>query len=93
MEVMICWSGARSNAMALALREWLPTVIQCIRPWMSEHNFAAGNRWLEKLGKQLATTDFGVLCLTPEALSAPWLLFEAGSLATHPRRRAPGGLR
>jgi hypothetical protein len=48
---------------------------------MSEHDISAGSRWAEELHQQLESSNFGVLCLTPENINAPWLLFEAGSLA------------
>jgi hypothetical protein len=48
---------------------------------MSEQDIEAGSRWGDKLNRTLESSDFGVLCLTPENLNAPWLLFEAGSLA------------
>lgn len=49
--------------------------------WMSQRDIEAGLLWSEKLNRTLESSDFGVLCLTPENLNAPWLLFEAGSLA------------
>jgi hypothetical protein len=48
---------------------------------MSEHDIAAGARWGHELTSQLSESRIGVICLTPENLSAPWLLFEAGALA------------
>jgi hypothetical protein len=40
-----------------------------------------GVRWSQQLNEELEKSTFGVLCLTPENLDAPWLFFEAGSLA------------
>ncbi|MCP4248071.1 MAG: toll/interleukin-1 receptor domain-containing protein [bacterium] len=81
MKVMICWSGDRSKAAAEALREWLPSVLHGVAPWMSEHDLDAGSRWGKNLDESLGATGFGILCLTPAALHADWLLFEAGALS------------
>jgi hypothetical protein len=69
--------------LAKALAGWLPDVIQNVETWMSENDLSAGSRWANELGRQLEECDFGVLCLTRESLTSPWLLFEAGSLAKH----------
>ena len=42
-------------------------------------------RWGRDLDEQLEASDFGILCLTPDNLTAPWIHFEAGSLAKDPR--------
>ncbi|MDP1571477.1 MAG: TIR domain-containing protein [Vicinamibacterales bacterium] len=81
MRVFISWSGDRSRVVAEALRDWLPSVIQSIRPWMSAHDIDAGSRWGDRVGVELQKSDFGVLCVTPENVQAPWLLFEAGALS------------
>ena len=81
MKVFISWSGIRSRAVAFSLRKWLPDVIQNVEPFMSENDIGAGMRWGADLTRQLENTDIGILCLTPENLTASWLLFEAGSLA------------
>lgn len=81
MKVFISWSGPRSKAIASALRELLPDALQNVEAWMSDHEIAAGARWSNELGHALEGSAFGVICLTPENLTAPWLLFEAGSLA------------
>jgi hypothetical protein len=80
-KVFISWSGQRSKQIAAALRTWIPDVFQNIDVWMSDDDIIAGARWGAELGNQLETTNFGILCLTPENVKAPWLLFEAGSLA------------
>jgi len=81
MDVFISWSGDRSKALASALKELLPDAVQGVVAWMSDRDINAGSRWVEELNKKLDNTNFGVLCLTPENLGAPWLLFEAGSLS------------
>jgi len=79
MKVFIGWSGDRSQAMAIALREWLPLVLHYAEPWLSEKDIAAGERWAEAIAKELEVSNFGILCVTRENLASPWIVFEAGS--------------
>ena len=81
MKVFISWSGERSKAVAQALRDWLPNVIQAVEPWMSEADIAKGARWGLDMARELDETRVGIICLTPENLNAPWILFEAGALS------------
>ncbi len=66
---------------AVALREWLPDVIQGVEPWMSSADIEAGARWSSRVQDELAASNFGIICVTPENQTAPWLLFEAGAIA------------
>jgi hypothetical protein len=68
-------------AVAQALRQWLPDVIQSIEPWMSLEDIDAGARWGSDIAAELSATRFGIICLTGENQTAPWILFEAGALA------------
>jgi hypothetical protein len=81
MKVFLSWSGPRSQRVALALRDWLTKVLITVDPWMSKVDIDTGARWGSELALQLADTSFGVVCLTPENVHAPWVLFEAGALA------------
>lgn len=81
MNVFISWSGARSKKVALLLREWLPNVIQAADVWMSDADIDAGVRGINEIFDQLEHARVGIICLTPENLAAPWLLFEAGALS------------
>src|SRR5258708_34410512 len=81
MKVFLSWSGEQSKLAAKALHDWLPTVIQTVRPYMSAENINKGQRWSVDISKQLEETHFGVICMTPENLKAPWVLFEAAPLS------------
>jgi hypothetical protein len=81
MNVFISWSGPRSHAVAKKLYDWLPDVIQAVDPWLSSEDIRKGQRWSVELAQKLETIQIGIICLTPENLTAPWLLFEAGALS------------
>lgn len=81
MKVFISWSGERGQLLAQALHGWLPLVLHYVQPWLSEADVAAGDRWAQAVAKELETSNFGVICVTPENLTSPWVLFEAGALA------------
>jgi len=81
MKVFISWSGERSRALAEAVHNWLPNVIQAVQPWMSANDVDKGSRWRTGLANELEQTTVSIICLTPENLTAPWLNFEAGALS------------
>ncbi|TYW33983.1 TIR domain-containing protein [Vibrio cholerae] len=81
VKVFISWSGERSRYIAEAIRGWLPKVIQAVEPWMSQEDIASGGRWSFEIASQLETSKFGILCITPENESNPWIMFEAGALS------------
>ena len=81
MPIFISWSGARSKAIAEALHEWLPLVIQNVEPWMSKNSIGKGLRGEGEMAKSLEEAQVGIICLTPTNLHADWILFEAGALS------------
>ena len=81
MKVFISWSGETSKAVAETLHDWIPNVIQAVKPWISSENIDKGARWSADMAKQLGETRVGVICLTPDNLEEPWILFEAGALS------------
>lgn len=80
MDVFLSWSQPRSEAVAKALRDWLPLVLQSARPWLSRE-IEKGARWDDVIADKLETCSFGVICLTPENLHTDWIVFEAGALS------------
>jgi hypothetical protein len=80
MKIFISWSGERSKSLAQAFREWLPLVLHYVEPWLSEADIDAGERWAQSVAKELATSNFGIICVTSENIISPWVLFEAGAL-------------
>lgn len=81
MKVFISWSGNKSHKVGLVFREWLPSVIQSLEPYVSSEDIDKGARWSTDIAKELEDSTFGILCVTKENLHAPWLSFEAGALS------------
>lgn len=81
MKVFLSWSGNRSKEVASLLSEWLCCVIQAARPWISTRDLDRGSLWFGEINDQLKDTTVGIICLTQENKSRPWILFEAGALA------------
>jgi len=80
MRVFLSWSGVRSKMVAEGFADWLRQVIQATDPWLSS-DIEKGVRWGPEVAENLETSRVGILCLTPENLAEPWILFEAGALS------------
>ena len=81
MKVFISWSGNKSHKVGMIFREWLPSVIQSLEPYVSSEDIDKGARWSSDIAKELENSTFGILCVTKDNLYAPWLSFEAGALS------------
>lgn len=81
MQIFISWSGPTSEKLATTLRDWLPLVIQAVRPYVSSEDIKKGSRWGSNLAERLSESRLGIICVTKENVSAPWLNFEAGALS------------
>jgi hypothetical protein len=81
VKVFVSWSGPLSHRVAVAWREWLPSVLQVVEPYVSSEDIDKGARWGSEISKELEGSSFGILCVTAENLDAPWLNFEAGALS------------
>lgn len=81
MKVFISWSGEKSKKIALIFREWLPSIIQSVVPYVSSEDIDKGSRWSTDIANELENSSFGILCVTRDNLESPWLCFEAGALS------------
>ncbi|HEX8141541.1 MAG TPA: toll/interleukin-1 receptor domain-containing protein [Pyrinomonadaceae bacterium] len=81
MNLFLSWHARRSRAVADALYDWLPKVIQKVKPWFSATSIEKGARWGTEVADKLDKSRFGIICLTPENLNSEWILFEAGALS------------
>src|SRR5437867_3474988 len=81
MKVFISWSGDLSKRVAEIFNSWLKCVLQGTEPFLSTEDIEKGSLWFSDLDDQLKDTQVGIICLTRDNKAAPWILFEAGSLA------------
>jgi hypothetical protein len=81
MKIFVSWSGESSHGVALALKEWIPGVINAIVPYVSSEDIDKGARWAGRLAEELEGSNFGIICVTPDNVSTPWINFEAGALS------------
>ncbi|WP_148255302.1 TIR domain-containing protein [Aidingimonas lacisalsi] len=81
MKVFISWSGEVSRKVAEAIREWLPTVLQTVKPYFTPSDIEKGTRWSSDIAKELDDSKAGIFCVTRENLFSQWLMFEAGAIS------------
>lgn len=81
MKVFISWSGELSKAIAEQLKKWIPCIIQSIDVFFSPEDIEKGENWDTKISQVLSDCKYGIICLTPQNVSAPWINFEAGAIA------------
>ncbi len=80
-KVFISWSGPLSQKLGEALRNWLPSALQFVKPYFSPEDIEKGAKWSTEIAKELETSNIGVICLTRDNTEKPWILFEAGALS------------
>lgn len=81
MKVFISWSGNQSKEIAEAIRAWLPSVLQTVKPYFTPNDIEKGNRWSSDIANELDSSSVGVFCITRENLNSPWIMFEAGAIS------------
>lgn len=81
MKVFISWSEKDSRKFGEALRDWLPAVLQFVKPYFTPSDVEKGSRWNSEIAKELESSKMGIICVTRENLHSDWVLFEAGALS------------
>jgi len=83
MSVFLGWAGERSRQAALTLQACLKRVFndQRLPSWMSDEDVGLGQPWRDQLRAALGVHKWAIVCLSPECVDKPWLLFEAGAIS------------
>lgn len=80
-KVFLSWSGELSRKLADALRGWLPSALQSVKPYFTPEDIEKGSKWGPEISKELENSNIGIVCLTRDNTEKPWILFEAGALS------------
>jgi hypothetical protein len=67
--------------LAEVLCDWLPAVLQSVKPFFTPSDIEKGARWGKDISQELEVSMFGIFCMTQENLTRPWIMFEAGALS------------
>lgn len=81
MEIFISWSGELSKELGEIFRDWIPGVLQFVRPYFTPDDVEKGSRWSTEIAKELQESQIGIIVLTRDNLLNPWIMFEAGALS------------
>lgn len=83
-KLFISWSGAHTREVAKGLKKVIEetifpkTGLEC---FVSNIDIVAGTDWWIKISEELKSCDIGILCVTNENITAPWIFYEAGEMA------------
>lgn len=80
-KVFISWGGNLSKQLAEEVKNWLPSVLQFVKPYFSPDDIEKGTHWESDIASELASSQIGIICLTRDNINRPWILFEAGALS------------
>ena len=56
-KVFISWSGDLSNKLADAVSEWLPNVLQSVKPYFTPSDIEKGAKWASGISRELENSD------------------------------------
>ena len=82
MSMFISWSGKRSRLVAKAFYDLFPMIfMQPKTEFYLSTGIYKGADWNANLNEGLQAADVGILCVTRDNYTAPWMIYEAGFLS------------
>lgn len=81
MRAFFSWSGELSKAVANAFYNWLPSVLQNVKPYLSAEDIDKGEKWMNNISSNLEETSIGIVFVTKENVTSPWINYETGALS------------
>ncbi len=81
MKVFVSWSGELSCQIAEVLKKMDSMYYSICRRLFSPQDIEKGDNWDKTISSELSECKYGIICLTSDNTSAPWINFEAGAIA------------
>ena len=81
LNIFISWSGPTSLSIARLTAGLLRTASDRFVTFVSDEDIRSGQRWLSVINDQLSRAHAGLIIVTPDNQSRPWLQFESGAIA------------
>lgn len=81
MKIFISWSGTLSKQIGEVFKDWLPGVLQNVKPYFTPSDIDKGSRWGSDISKELESSKIGIFIYTRDNLNSQWMLFEAGAIS------------
>ncbi|MEG3006090.1 MAG: toll/interleukin-1 receptor domain-containing protein [Oscillospiraceae bacterium] len=81
MKIFVSWSGELSCQIAEILKKWIPCILQSVEVFFSPEDIEKGDNWDKIITTELSECKYGIICLTTDNTTAPWVNFEAGAIA------------
>lgn len=81
MKVFISWSGHLSQKIGETIKDWLPAVLQTVKPYFTPSDIEKGSRWSADIAKELEQSKVGIFIFTKDNLESQWMIFEAGAIS------------
>ena len=81
MKVFVSWSGHLSQKIGETIKDWLPAVLQTVKPYFTPSDIEKGSRWSADISKELEQSKIGIFIFTKENLESQWMIFEAGAIS------------
>ena len=81
MKIFISWSGQLSKELGEVINNWIPGVLQNVKPYFTPDDVEKGTRWNSEISRELQESQVGILILTKDNLTSPWIMFESGALS------------
>ena len=82
LRVFISWSGELSRELGEAIRDWLPSALQFVKPYFTPKDIEKGAKWASEISEALSASSVCIIVLTRDNLTSSWIMFEAGAISS-----------